>query len=48
MLAREHIMKLREERQNLAQKWLKEYSRCAFAVRQQGVGLGTIRAEYMQ
>ena len=46
-LARDHIVKLREERHGLAQGWLEEYSMRAASVKLQGHGLGTLRAEYI-
>ena len=46
-LARDHIIKLREERQNLAQGWLDEYLERANSVRLQGKSLGVLRAEYI-
>ena len=46
-LARDHIIKLREERQNLAQGWLNEYSERAVSARLQGKSLGVLRAEYI-
>ena len=46
-LARDHIIKLREERQNLAQGWLNEYLERAISVRLQGKSLGVLRTEYI-
>ena len=46
-LARDHIIKLREERQNLAQDWLNKYSERATSARLQGKGLGVLRTEYI-
>ena len=46
-LARDHIMKLREERHGLAQGWLEEYSMRAASAKLHGHGLGTLRAEYI-
>ena len=47
MLARDHIVKLREERRKLAQEWLEEYSMHASSARLRGIGLGTLRVEYI-
>ena len=46
-LARDHIMKLREERDKMADDWSEEYATCASSARQSGAGLGTLRAEYV-
>ena len=46
-MARDHIMKLREERHGLAQGWLEEYSMQAASAKLHGHGLGTLRAEYI-
>ena len=46
-LARDHIVKLWEERHELAQEWLEEYSMKAAAGKLQGHSLGTLRAEYI-
>ena len=46
-LARDHIVKLREERWKLAQEWLEEYSMHTSSAKLQGMGLGTLRAEYI-
>ena len=46
-LARDHIIKLREERHGLAQGWLEEYSMWAASAKLRGHGLGTLRAEYV-
>ena len=46
-LARDHIVKLREERYGLAQGWLEEYSMQAASAKLHGHGLGTLRAEYI-
>ena len=46
-LARDHIIKLREERHGLAQGWLEEYSMWAASAKLHGHGLGTLRAEYV-
>ena len=46
-LARDHIMKLREERDRLAYDWSEEYAACASSAKQSGAGLGTLRAEYV-
>ena len=46
-LARDHIMKLREERDRLAYDWSEEYAERASSARQSGVGLDTLRAEYV-
>ena len=46
-LARDHIMKLREEQDRMAYDWSKEYARRASSAKQSGAGLGTLRAEYV-
>ena len=46
-LARDHIVKLREERRELAQGWLEEYSMRAAAEKLKGHNLQTLRAEYV-
>ena len=46
-LARDHIMKLREERERMAYDWLEEYTRRASSARQSGISLSTLRAEYI-
>ena len=46
-LARDHIMKLREERDRLAYEWSEEYAEHASSAKQSGAGLGTLRAEYV-
>ena len=46
-LARDHIMKLREERDRLAYEWSEEYAERASSAKQSGVGLSTLRAEYV-
>ena len=46
-LARDHIMKLREERDRLAYDWSEEYAAHASSAKQSGAGLGTLRAEYV-
>ena len=46
-LARDHIMKLREERDRLAYDWSEEYAECASSAKQSGAGLGALRAEYV-
>ena len=46
-LARDHIVKLWEERHELVQGWLEEYSRKAAAEKLRGHSLGTLRAEYI-
>ena len=46
-LARDHIMRLREERERMAYDWLEEYARCASSARQSGTELNTLRAEYI-
>ena len=40
-------MKLREERDRMAEDWSEEYARRAASAKQSGAGLGTLRAEYM-
>ena len=47
-LARDHILKLREERRRMASGWLEEYSMWAASAKLKGIGLGTLRAEYIQ
>ena len=46
-LARDHIMKLREERDRMACDWSEEYAMRASSAKQSGAGLGTLRAEYV-
>ena len=46
-LARDHIMKLREERERMAHDWLEEYAVRASSAKQSGTELGTLRAEYV-
>ena len=46
-LARDHIMKLREERDRMAYDWSEEYAMRASSAKQSGAGLGTLRAEYI-
>ena len=46
-LARDHIVKLREERHELAQRWLEEYSMSAAAVKLRGHDLSALRGEYI-
>ena len=46
-LARDHIMKLREERDRMAYDWSEEYTTHASSAKQSGAGLGTLRAEYV-
>ena len=46
-LARDHIVKLREERLKLAQEWLEEYSMHTSSAKLWGMGLGTLRVEYI-
>ena len=46
-LARDHIMKLREERDRMADDWSEEYATCASSAKQSGAGLSTLRAEYV-
>ena len=46
-LARDHIMKLREERDRLAYDWSEEYAMHESSAKQSGAGLGTLRAEYV-
>ena len=46
-LARDHIMKLREERQRMVYDWLREYSRQASSVKLKGGDLSVLRAEYI-
>ena len=46
-LARDHIMKLREERDRLAYDWSEEYAEHASSAKQSGAGLSTLRAEYV-
>ena len=45
-LARDHIMKLREERDRLADEWAEEYAQRAASVKQSAAGISTLRAEY--
>ena len=46
-LARDHIVKLREEREQMAYSWLEEYAKRAFSAKQEGISLGPLRAEYI-
>ena len=46
-LARDQIMRLREERDKMAYDWLEEYAMRASSAKQSGAGLGTLRAEYV-
>ena len=46
-LARDHILKLREERDKIAYDWSEEYAVRASSARQSGARLGTLRAEYV-
>ena len=46
-LARDHIMKLREERDRWAYEWSEEYAQRASSAKQSGAGLSTLRAEYV-
>ena len=46
-LARDHIMKLREEWDRLAYEWSEEYAQRASSAKQRGAGLSTLRAEYV-
>ena len=40
-------MKLREERNRMADDWSEEYAMCASSAKRSGAGLGTLRAEYV-
>ena len=46
-LARDHIIKLREERDRLADEWAEEYAQRAASVKQSTAEIGTLRAEYI-
>ena len=46
-LARDHIMKLREERDRLAHEWSEEYAQRASSAKRSGAELSTLRAEYV-
>ena len=46
-LARDQIMKLRVERDRMADDWSEEYATRASSAKQSGAGLGTLRAEYI-
>ena len=46
-LARDHIMKLREERDRLADEWAEEYAQRVASVKQSAAGISTLRAEYI-
>ena len=46
-LARDHIVKLRDEREWMAYGWLGEYAERAFSAKQEGNSLGPLRAEYI-
>ena len=46
-LARDHIVKLREERQRMAYGWLEEYFMRAASAKLSRIGLSILRAEYV-
>ena len=46
-LARDHIMKLREERDRMEYDWSEEYARRASSAKQSGARLGILRTEYV-
>ena len=46
-LARDHIMKLREEQERIAYNWLGEYATHASSAKQSGFNLNTLRVEYI-
>ena len=46
-LARDHIMKLREERDRWAYEWSEEYAQRASSAKRSRAGLSTLRAEYV-
>ena len=46
-LARDHIVKLREERQGMVYDWLEEYSMRAASAKLSGIGHSTLWAEYI-
>ena len=46
-LARDHIMKLGEERERMAHDWLEEYAVHASSAKRSGTELGALRAEYV-
>ena len=46
-LARDHIMKLREEWDRMPYDWLEDYAKRASLAKQSGARLGTLRAEYV-
>ena len=46
-LARDHIIKLREEQDRMADDWSEEYATRASSAKQSGAGLGALRAEYV-
>ena len=46
-LARDRIMKLREEQDRMAYDWSEEYAMRASSAKPSGAGLGTLRAEYV-
>ena len=46
-LARDQIMKLREERDRMAEDWSEEYAMRTASAKQSGARLGTLKAEYM-
>ena len=46
-LVRDQIMKLRVERDRMADDWSEEYATCASSAKRSGAGLGTLRAEYV-
>ena len=47
-LARDHIMKLREERDKMVYDWSEEYAMRASSAKQSGTKLVTLRAEYVR
>ena len=46
-LNRDHIVKLREERQRMVYDWFEEYSMRASSAKLSGIGLSTLWAEYI-
>ena len=46
-LARDHILKLGEERQRMAYDWLREYSRQASSIKLKGGDLSVLCVEYI-
>ena len=48
ILARDYIIKFREERQRMVGEWLEEYTMRAASAKLRGIGLNILQAEYIQ